>query len=254
MKIKNALVVKNISKAFGGLKALDGIDIEVETGLITLLIGPNGSGKTTLINVIAGFHKPDKGNVWFNGEEITGWPPHKLYDLGIVRTFQIPQPFFKLTVLENLMTAYRANPGEEFIRALVKNTWLKEEEESLEQAFEILRRLNLDHLWNEEAQKLSGGQTKLLEVGRALMSGAKLLLMDEPAAGINPVLAHEVLTHLKEIGQRQGITFLVVEHRLDVALKYVDYVYAMARGKIISKGDGDEVLNDPAVIESYLGK
>jgi branched-chain amino acid transport system ATP-binding protein len=152
------------------------------------------------------------------------------------------------------MTAYRANPGEGFIRALVKDSWLKEEESALEQAFDILKRLNLDHLWNEESQKLRGGQTKLLEVGRALMSGAKLLLMDEPAAGINPVLAHEVLTHLKEIGQRLGITFLVVEHRLDVALQYVDYVYAMARGKIISEGKGEKVLSDPAVIESYLGR
>lgn len=254
IELKKGLITKDLRKTFGGLVALESVDIEVEKGLMTMLIGPNGSGKTTLINVIAGFYKPDKGSVWYNGREITGLPPHRLYEMGIVRTFQIPQPFLKLTVLENLMTAFRGNPGEGFFRALIKNSWLKKEESASEQAFELLRILNLDHLWNEESQKLSGGQTKLLEVGRALMCGAELLLMDEPAAGINPVLAHEVFDHLKEIGQKLGITFLVVEHRLDVALKYVDYVYAMARGTIISKGEGDEVLNDPAVIESYLGR
>jgi len=234
-KLNKSLITKDLRKTFGGLVALESVDLEVEKGLMTMLIGPNGSGKTTLINVIAGFYKPDKGSVWYNGQEITGLPPHKLYEMGIVRTFQIPQPFLKLTVYENLLTACRGNPGEGFFRALVKNSWLKTEEQASEQAFDILKILNLDHLWNEESQKLSGGQTKL-------------------PAGINPVLAYEVFDHLKEIRQKLGITFLVVEHRLDVALKYVDYVYAMARGRIISRGKGDEVLNDPAVIESYLGR
>ncbi|MGQ9460979.1 MAG: ABC transporter ATP-binding protein [Candidatus Bathyarchaeaceae archaeon] len=252
--MESILTVEGVRKTFGGLVALDNVNINVKRGLITMLIGPNGSGKTTLINCVTGFYKPDRGRVWFEDKEITGWPPHKVYDLGLVRTFQIPQPFQKLTVLENMLTAYRGNPGESFIKALFRKAWVSEEEKATEMAFEFLELLNLDHMWNRPATHLSGGQMKLIEAGRAIMSGAKMILMDEPASGIYPKLAHEVFSQFTEMKNRLGVTFLIIEHRLELILPYVDYVYAMARGKIISEGEPKKVLSDPAVIESYLGE
>jgi branched-chain amino acid transport system ATP-binding protein len=247
------LVVKGIRKTFGGLVALDNVNMEVKKKLITMLIGPNGSGKTTLINVITGFYKPDRGRVWFEDKEVTRWPPHKIFEMGIVRTFQIPQPFQKLTVLENLLTAYRGNPGESFLKALFRKTWVSKEEKATNRAFEILEILNLDHMWNRPASQLSGGQMKLLEAGRAIMSGAKMILMDEPAAGLYPKLAHEVFSHFIDMKKKLEVTFLIIEHRLEIVLPYVDYVYAMSAGNIVSKGEPKKVLNDPLVIESYLG-
>jgi len=249
----NILRVEKLNKAFGGVVALDGIDLNVERGLMTMLIGPNGSGKTTLVNCITGFYHQDEGKIWFDGKEITGWTPHRVYGLGLVRTFQLPQPFPKLTVLENLLTAYGENPGDSFLRAPLKGTWLNQEEKATEMAFRALCLLDLDHLWNAPASNLSGGQMKLVEAGRAIMSGAKMILMDEPAAGINPKLAQEVFFHLKEMKEKMGVTFFIIEHRLELILQYVDYAYAMARGAIVSEGKPNEVLDDPVVVESYLG-
>jgi len=254
MKImENILTVKDVRKTFGGLVALDNVDIDVKKGLITMLIGPNGSGKTTLINCITGFYKSDRGRVWFDGKEITRWPPHKVYETGVVRTFQIPQPFQKLTILENLLTAYRGNPGESFFKALFRKAWVNEEEKATGMAFEFLELLDLDHMWNRPATHLSGGQMKLVEAGRAIMSGAKMILMDEPASGLYPKLAHEVFSHLTEMKNKLGVTFLIIEHRLELVLPYVDYVYAMSTGKIISQGKPKKVLSDSAVVDSYLG-
>jgi len=251
--MENVLRVKGVRKTFGGLVALDDININVKKGLMIMLIGPNGSGKTTLVNCVTGFYKPDRGRVWFEDKEITGWPPHKVYDLGLVRTFQIPQPFQNLTVLENMLTAYRGNPGESFFKALYRKAWVSEEEKATEMAFEFLELLNLDQMWNRPATHLSGGQMKLIEAGRAIMSGAKMILMDEPASGIYPKLADEVFSQLTEMKNKLGVTFLIIEHRLELVLPYVDYVYAMAAGKIISEGKPKKVLSDPAVIDSYLG-
>jgi len=253
MMTMDILTVKGVRKTFGGVVALEDVNINVKKGLMTMLIGPNGSGKTTLINVITGFYQPDRGRVWFDGEDITKWSPHKVYDEGLVRTFQIPKPFQKLTVLENMLTAYRNNPGESFLRALFRKAWVNEEENATETAFKLLEFLNLGHMWDRWASELSGGQMKLLEAGRALMSGAKMILMDEPASGIYPKLADEVFSHLSDMKSKLGVTFLIVEHRLEIVLPYVDYVYAMSTGKIISDGKPNKVLNDPAVIESYLG-
>jgi len=247
------LRVEGLTKTFGGLVALSNIDISVKKGPMTMLIGPNGSGKTTLINCITGFYIPDRGRVDFDGREITRWPPHRVYEAGLVRTFQIPQPFQKLTVLENLLTAYRSNPGESFLRAPFKRSWLDEEEKATTMAFKFLDLLNLTHMWDKPATNLSGGQMKLVEAGRAIMSGAKMILMDEPAAGIYPKLAQEVFYYFTEMKTKLGVTFLVIEHRLELILAYVDHVYAMARGKMVSEGDPEIVLNDPIVIESYLG-
>jgi len=251
--MENILLVRDVRKSFGGLVALDEVNISVKKGLMTMLIGPNGSGKTTLINCVTGFYELDRGRVWFDGEEITGWPPHKVYNRGLVRTFQTPQPFQKLTILENLLTAYRGNPGEGFLKALLRKSWISEEEKATEMAFKFLELLNLDHMWNRPATHLSGGQMKLVEAGRAIMSGAKMILMDEPASGIYPKLAHEVFYYLTEMKKKLGVTFLIIEHRLELVLPYVDYVYAMAGGKIVSEGNPEKVLSDPIVIESYLG-
>jgi branched-chain amino acid transport system ATP-binding protein len=247
------LEVQGLKKSFGALEALRGVDLEVREKQLVLVIGPNGSGKTTLINAISGALKPDSGIVRFNGHEIQGWPPYKVYSTGLVRTFQIPLPFVKLTVLENLLTAYRENPGESFLRSPFRRSWEDVEAKITSIAFDTLRRLKLDHLWNQKSANLSGGQFKLLEIGRALMAGAIMIMMDEPVAGVNPVLAHEIFAQIRSLRNEVGVTFLLVEHRLDIALQYVDYIYAMDEGRIISKGVPQEVVNDPLVIEAYLG-
>jgi len=248
------LEVEKVTKSFGEFVVLNGVDMRVEQGAITILIGPNGSGKTTLINIITGLEKADGGRILFEGQDVTGWAPHRLFDAGIARTFQIPHPFQKLTVAENLLTAWRKNPGESFIKAPFKNQWIKEEEEATNRAAQIVYSLDLDKVWSSRASDLSGGQMKLVEVGRALMSGAKLLLMDEPVAGINPILANYILSRLRKLNREMGATFLIIEHRLDIALQYVDYVYAMSRGRIIAEGTPDKVLNDPGVVDTYLGR
>lgn len=247
------LSTQKVYKAFGGVVALDEASIEVDSRSVTMIIGPNGSGKSTLINVISGYYKPDRGEVLFNGSNITSWPPHKVYKAGIVRTFQIPSLFHKLTVLENLLVSARDHPGESPLNALFKVRWVKKEEEIVRKAFELLELLNLSHLWDQPVGKLSGGQMKLVEIGRALMSEPKIILLDEPIAGINPRLAHEIFEHILELRRDLNTTFLVVEHRLDVALQYVDKVYAMRRGRVIVEGKPGDVVSDHRVIESYLG-
>uniref|UniRef100_A0A7J3ZL88 Probable branched-chain amino acid transport ATP-binding protein LivG n=1 Tax=Fervidicoccus fontis TaxID=683846 RepID=A0A7J3ZL88_9CREN len=243
---------EKLTKRFSGITALDNVSIEVKGRSLTMIIGPNGSGKTTLINVVSGLLKPTAGKVYYKGIDITGMPPHKINKLGLVRTFQIPQPLTNLTVLENLLVAARWNPGESVSKAFFRRLWEKHEEKLVERAFEILKMLNLDRLWDEKASNLSGGQLKLLEIGRAVMNDADTILMDEPIAGVNPRLAHEILKTVRQLLSRANLTFLIVEHRLDIALQYVDYVYAMARGRVISQGNPQEVINDPLVIESYL--
>lgn len=247
------LEVRNLSKSFGNLRALDDISLEVEEKTITILIGPNGSGKTTLINLVSGRYKPDSGEVFYDRKEITGMPPHKAYRLGLARTFQIPTLFLRLNVLENVMVAKKDNPGESFARSIIKGSWLKAEEETAEEAFSILKAVGLLNMWESPAGSLSGGQMKLLEMGRALMSGAKLLLLDEPISGVNPTLAHEIFRTMLRLRDDLGVTFFVIEHRLDIALGYVDQVVVMALGKIIASGRPEKVVNDPGVIEAYLG-
>ncbi len=243
----------NVKKHFGGVVALDGVSIDVEPAKVTMLIGPNGSGKSTLINVIGGALKPDGGQVIYGGDDITGLPPHKRYALGIVRTFQVPKPFRSLSVLENMLTASRIRLDDSAAKILFSSKWEFEEKRLIEKAFEILKLLNIDHLWDARSDQLSGGQMKLLEMGRALMSDPKLLLLDEPVAGVNPTLAHDIMSHIVKLRDEMGLTFLIVEHRLDITLRYVDKVYAMHQGRIISSGSPSDVMSDPHVIEAYLG-
>jgi len=240
-------------KTFGELVALDDISLDVEEKAITILIGPNGSGKTTLINTVCGFYKPDGGKVLLNERDITALPPHKIYRHGIGRTFQIPSLFPNLTVLENMLIAESGNPGEGYVRSLFKGRWEDSETKSAEKAARILNMLSLSDKWDQLATGLSGGQLKLVEIGRALMTNAKILMLDEPISGVNPTLAHEIFSRLVSLRNEMGLTFLIIEHRLDIALRYVDQVHAMARGRLIASGRPEEVMVDSKVIESYLG-
>jgi branched-chain amino acid transport system ATP-binding protein len=249
----NILSVQGVTKLFGNLHALDGVSLDVAEKRVSILIGPNGSGKTTLINVVSGLYKADSGKVLFESEDVTGYPPFKLYKLGMGRTFQIPALFWKLTVLENLLVAEKNNPGESFLKSIIGASWKNSEVRSVEKAGRILALLGLSKLWDQPSYTLSGGQMKLVEIGRALMSGAKLLLLDEPVSGVNPTLAHEIFSRILKLRDELGLTFFIVEHRLDVALKYVDEMFVMALGKLITSGPPDKVMNDKRVIEAYLG-
>lgn len=247
------LEVRELRKSFGNLNALDGVSLEVEPETVNILIGPNGSGKTTLINTISGFYKPDSGKVLADGRDVTGLPPYKLYALGIGRTFQIPNLFWKLTVLENVLIAAKDNPGESFLHSLTRRSWVKAETEATEKATRILELLGISKMWNSRANTLSGGQMKLLELARALMSGSRMILLDEPVSGVNPTLAHEIFARILKLRDELGVTFLIVEHRLEIALSYVDTVTAMAFGKVIAAGKPEAVIADKQVVDSYLG-
>ena len=243
-------LAEKVRKNFGGVQALNSVTLSVRERTITLLIGPNGSGKTTLLNIASGTLKPDAGRLFFAGRDITRLPPHERFKLGIARTFQIPSLFTSLSVLENLLV-----PGDFELppAILLTRAWERRQRKRVEKAFHVLKLLSLDHLWDSPASELSGGQMKLLELARALMSDPKLLLLDEPLAGVNPVLAEGVMNHLVKLRRELKISFLVVEHRLDVALRYADYVYALHKGRVVSEGPPDVVVKSPAVAEPYLG-
>jgi len=247
------LCVRNLTMRFGSFRAVDNVSMGIPRAAISLLIGPNGSGKTTLVNCISGLYTPEEGTVKYMGADITGEPPHKIVKKGLVRTFQIAQPFLRLTVLENLLVSHGDNPGESVFWSFVQARWAKQETTALEKAHKVLELLELEDLYEAAAGTLSGGQLKLLEIGRALMTDAKTIVMDEPAGSVSPVLAHTIFSHIQRLRDQLGLTFLLVEHRLDVAAEYVDRVCAMARGRVICEGAPKEVFNNPEVIESYLG-
>jgi len=247
------LSISAVSKHFGGLTVLDGVDMELEQGKLYQLIGPNGSGKTTLINVVSGLLKPDDGKIIFDGNDITHKGLFDTYKTGLVRTWQIPQPFNNLTTMENFLISSSGNAGESFLMAPLKSKWKNDEKKITDKAMKIMEMVSLIEQKDTASQNLSGGQQKLLELGRAMMSGASMILMDEPIAGVNPTLAHEIFDKISDLCKNQKITFLIVEHRLDIALQYADYVFAMNRGKIIAEGSSDDVIKHPKVVESYLG-
>ncbi|MBS7640612.1 MAG: ABC transporter ATP-binding protein [Candidatus Bathyarchaeia archaeon] len=247
------LRARNLTKKFGTLIAVNDVSMEVKKGAFAILFGPNGAGKTTLINLITGYLKKDRGEVWFDGKDITKLSAAETFRLGLARSFQIPKIFPRLTVLENILMATK-NLGESFIKAPIKFSWKNVEKEHVERAFKVLETIGLDDQWDKLAGELSGGDIKLLEVGRALMSNAKMLLMDEPIAGVNPAFSHVILERLRKIKEARDLTILIVEHRLDIALKYVDYAYVMVDGRIISEGGPNEVIKAPEVVESYLGE
>ncbi len=247
------LKIEGLVKEFGGLHAVDDVTFEVCRGTITGLIGPNGAGKTTTFNTVAGVYKPTAGRIVFDGQDITGHHSYETFRRGLVRTFQIPRPFGEMTVLENLMVVPMGQVGESFWNNWFRNdaVW-RQERQIRDQAIEILEFLNLVHLGEEAANNLSGGQQKLLELGRALMSEPKMILLDEPGAGVNPTLLGEIVERISVLNQR-GITFLIIEHNMDLVMTLCDPILVMANGALLMEGTADEVQSDERVLEAFLG-
>ena len=252
---QNILQINNISKYFGGLAAVSNCTLSIKKGSITGVIGPNGSGKTTLFNLIAGNLKPNSGQVMFNNEEITSIPSYELFSKGLLRTFQIAHEFTNLTVLENLMMVPGNQSGEKLMTALLNPKLVKKEEEVVKQkAYEVIDFLNLKHLSNELAGNLSGGQKKLLELGRTMMVDAKIVLLDEVGAGVNRTLLKDIGTAIQRLNKEKGYTFCMIEHDMDFIKRMCDPVIVMAEGSVLFEGTPDEVMKNEKVIESYLGR
>ena len=245
--------VRELDKHFGGLRACDRATFQVEEGKIAGMIGPNGAGKTTAFNCVAGFLKPDGGQVSFGGDDVTGLPPHRMFDNGLVRTFQIPQELDTMTVLENLMLAGERQSGEVVWRNWLLPGQVRREEEQLEaRAHEVLEQTQLGHQAYIRAGALSGGQRKLLELARALMAEPRMILLDEPGAGVNPTLVRRLSEHIRELRDRLGLTFLIIEHNLEFVRQLCDPVIVMAQGRVLDVGAPDEVLSNPEVQAAYL--
>ena len=252
---QNILQVDKLSKYFGGLAAVSNCSLKIKKGSITGVIGPNGSGKTTLFNLIAGNLKPNSGQVMFNNEEITSIPSYELFSKGLLRTFQIAHEFTNLTVLENLMMVPGNQSGEKLMTALLKPKLVKKEEEIVKQkAYEVIDFLNLKHLSNELAGNLSGGQKKLLELGRTMMVDAKIVLLDEVGAGVNRTLLKDIGTAIQRLNKEKGYTFCMIEHDMDFIKRMCDPVIVMAEGSVLFEGTPEEVMKNEKVIESYLGR
>ena len=249
------LSIKNVQKFFGGLKAVNDISLNVNKGSITGLIGPNGAGKTTLFNTIAGIYAPDNGKIYLEGDDISGLKPHELFSRGLLRTFQIAHEFSTLTVLENLMMVPPNQYGEKLNYALFNNSKVKKQEEEIRaKAIEVINFLNLSHLTQEIAGNLSGGQKKLLELGRTMMVDPKIVLLDEVGAGVNRTLLNEITDAILRLNREKNFTFFVIEHDMDLIEKICDPVIVMAEGTVLFKGSFNEVKNNENVIEAYLGK
>ena len=249
------LQIKNLSKYFGGLAAVSKCSLKIKKGSITGIIGPNGSGKTTLFNLIAGNLKASDGQVVFNNQNITNVPSYELFSKGLLRTFQIAHEFTNLTVLENLMMVPGNQSGERLMTALLKPRIVKKEEAIIRnKAYEVIEFLNLKHLANELAGNLSGGQKKLLELGRTMMVDAKIVLLDEVGAGVNRTLLKDIGTAILRLNKEKGYTFCMIEHDMDFISRMCDPVIVMAEGSVLFEGTPDEVKRNEKVIESYLGR
>jgi branched-chain amino acid transport system ATP-binding protein len=248
-----ALSLRGLTRDFGPFRAVDGVTLDIRKGSITGLIGPNGAGKTTLFNMVAGSLKPSGGSVSLNGKDVTGKPSEALFALGLARTFQIPRPFRRMSVLDNLMLAPSAQVGETVHGALFRRRRMAEQERALrKKAEEILDFVTLSHLADHPAGKISGGQMKLLELGRALMGDPTVILLDEPAAGVNPTLTNILIDRIEQLNRR-GVTFVVIEHDMDFVMRHCDPVIALAEGKVMFEGSAEEARVNPELLDAYLG-
>jgi len=251
-KVDPILVADGVTRTFGGLKAVDVAHVEIPRNAITALIGPNGAGKTTFFNLLTGFDKPNTGSWSFEGNSLAGVPAFKVSRKGMVRTFQLTKSLGRLSVLQNMLIGARKQPGENIFTALIRPLWRKREEEITEKAQELLTRFKLDAKSEDYAASLSGGQRKLLEMARALMSDPVLVMLDEPMAGVNPALTQSLLGHIKQL-KSEGMSVLFVEHDMHMVRHISDWVIVMAEGRIVAEGPPETVMSDPAVIDAYLG-
>ncbi|TFV87591.1 ABC transporter ATP-binding protein [Blastococcus sp. CT_GayMR16] len=247
-----AVVVDGVTRTFGGLTAVSVDHLEIQRGGITGLIGPNGAGKTTLFNLLTGFDQPDTGTWSFDGKSLGKLSPHQVARLGVVRTFQLTKALSRLSVLQNMLLGAQDQRGEGFFRALVPGIWRGEEKANTEKAMDLLRRFKLDAKKDDFAGTLSGGQRKLLEMARALMSDPQVVMLDEPMAGVNPALTQSLLGHVKDL-REQGMTVIFVEHDMDVVRDISDWVVVMAAGRIIAEGPPESISQNRAVVDAYLG-
>ncbi len=247
------LVIDGVKRTFGGITAVNVDHLEIQRGIITGLIGPNGAGKTTLFNLMTGFDAPDRGSWSFNGQSVSGIPAHLVARRGMVRTFQLTKALSRMTVLENMQLGATGQLGERFLPSLIPPLWRKQERDITERADALLTRFKMDHMRDEHAGTLSGGQRKLLEMARALMVEPELVMLDEPMAGVNPALTQSLLGHIKGLRDDEGRTVVFVEHDMDVVFDISDWVVCMAEGAIIAEGTPSEIGKNPAVVEAYLG-
>ena len=248
------ITVENISKNFGGIRAVNDVSLAIETGSITGLIGPNGAGKTTLFNVIAGVYQPTAGSVFLDGEDITGLAPHQLFEKGLLRTFQIAHEFSTLTVRENLMMVPAGQSGENLIDAWFRPGKIRAEEALLgTRADDVIDFLQLGQVADELAGDLSGGKKKLIELGRTMMVDAKIVFLDEVGAGVNRTLLHKIGDAIIKLNQERNYTFCLIEHDMEFVARLCDPVICMAEGSVLAEGTIDDVKNNEQVIEAYLG-
>lgn len=247
--------VDDLHMHFGGIRAVDGVSIEIAKGSITGLIGPNGAGKSTLFNVIAGHYRPTSGKVWLDGDDITGLPPHALFAKGLLRTFQIAHEFSTLTVRENLMMVPGGQPGESLVSVWTRPARVRAREaEVRRRADEVIEFLQLSHVAGELAGNLSGGQKKLLELGRTMMVDAKIVFLDEVGAGVNRTLLKTIADAIQRLNRERGYTFCVIEHDMDFIAQLCDPVIVMAEGRLLFQGSPEAVRTNEQVIEAYLGR
>ncbi len=251
----NMIRIDSVSKYFGGLKAVNNATLEIKKGSITGLIGPNGAGKTTLFNIIAGVYTPTAGHIYLDDEDISGCQPHQLFSKGLVRTFQIAHEFSSLTVLENFMMVPAAQAGEQLLSAwLQRGRVAQQEQEIRQQAESVIEFLQLSDVADQAAGNLSGGQKKLLELGRTMMMDAKVVLLDEVGAGVNRTLLNDIGDAIIRLNQERGYTFCMIEHDMDFISRLCDPVIVMAEGSVLTEGSAAEVKANELVIEAYLGR
>lgn len=251
-KSRPLLVVDDLCRSFGGVVSVDVPHLEVQEGIVTSIIGPNGAGKTTLFNLLSGFDRPDRGRHYLDGRDITHWRPHRIAQLGLVRTFQLTKALAKLPVIDNVKLAARSQRGERLLWAPLYRSWRAEEQRIDEQAAALLERFGLAHMRDEYAGTLSGGQRKLLEFARALMSRPRIIMLDEPMAGVNPALSQTLMQHVGSMVE-DGLTLVFVEHDMDLVMGVSDWVVCLAQGKVIAEGRPATVAGNPQVVEAYLG-